>query len=63
MTSLHLLVADLRHAELCVLGRKVCRATLPGSCLPEASSGAFSSFSYILRSRIPPTVAITRMTR
>jgi hypothetical protein len=22
MTSLHLLVADLRHAELCVLGRK-----------------------------------------
>ena len=63
MTSLHLLVADLRHAELCVARLQVCRATVPGSCLPEASSGAFSSSSYILRSRIPPTVAITEMTR
>ena len=37
MTSLHLLVADLRHAELCVLRGKVCGATVPGSCLPEAA--------------------------
>ena len=46
MTGLHLLVADMRHTQLCVLGCKFCRATVPGSCLPEASSGL---------SRHPPT--------
>ena len=60
MTSLPLLVADLRHAELCVLGRKFCRATVPGSCLPEASSGAFSSFSYILDHEFLPLLPSPR---
>ena len=62
MTSLPLLVADLRHAELCVLGCKFVLRPSFDSCLPEASSGA-SRYLHVLRTRIPPTVAITKMTR
>ena len=39
MTSLPLLVTDLRHAELCVLGGKFVVRPSQGSCLPEASTG------------------------
>jgi len=41
MTSLHLLVADLRHAQLCVLGCKFVVRPSQIRALPEASSGAF----------------------
>ena len=60
MTSLHLLGADRRHAELCVLGYKfVVRPSQVCAYLKHLAG--FLAFSYILRSRIPPTVAITKM--
>jgi hypothetical protein len=55
MTSLHLLVADLRYAELCARP-KVCHATVPDSGLPEASNPAFLLILPHFRSRILPTV-------
>ena len=62
MTSLHLLIADLRYAELCVLGRKSVGRQSLVSAYPKHLAGFLAS-SYILGSRIPPTVAITKMTR
>jgi len=62
MTSLYLLVADLRHGELCVLGCKfVVPPPLVGAYLKHPAG--FLVILHIFRSRIPPTVAITRMTR
>ena len=46
MTSLHVLVADLRRAEVCVLGCKFVIRPPQVRGLPEASSGL---------SRHPPT--------
>ena len=62
MTNLPLLVTDLRHAELCVLGCKFVVRQYQVRAYPKHLAGAFSSCSYILRSRIPPTVAIAKMT-
>jgi len=62
MTSLHSLVADLRHAELCVLGHKFVGRQSLVRAYPKHLAG-FLVTSYILRSQIPPTVAITKMTR
>ena len=62
MSSLHLLVANLRQAELCVLGRKFVRRQSLVRAYPKHLAG-FLVTSYILGSQIPPTVAITKMTR
>ena len=62
MTSLHLLVADLRHAELRLLGCQLVMRQSQVRAYPKHLA-ASSSSSDILRSRIPPTVALTRMTR
>ena len=62
MTRLLLLIADLRYAELCVLGCKFVGDS-PKFVLTRSIWRASSSSSDILRSRIPPTVALTRMTR
>lgn len=62
MTSLHLLVADLRHAELRLLGCQLVMRQSQVRAYPRHLADSSSS-SDILRSRIPPTVALTRMTR
>lgn len=59
MTSLHLLVADLRHAELCLLGRKFIVRPSQVRAYTEHLTASFA----ILRSRILPTVTITKVTR
>jgi len=59
ITSLRLLVADLRPRGTLCARLQVCCATVPGACLPEASSGLPRRHFYILQSRILPTVAIT----
>ena len=62
MISLHLLVADLRHVELRVLGRKFVVRQYHVRAYPKPQR-CFLVTSYVLRSRIPPTVAIITMTR
>ena len=53
MTSLHLLVADLRHAELCVLGRKFVGRHYHVRAYPKHLV-AFLVILLHSRSRIPP---------
>jgi hypothetical protein len=62
ITSLRLLVADLRHAELYLLGCKFVVRQSHVRAYPKHLV-AFSSSFYILQSRILPTVAITERTR
>jgi len=60
MTNLHLLVTDLRHAELCVLGCKFVVRQYQVRVYPKHLAGLSRPCSYILQSRIPPIVAIAR---
>jgi len=62
MTSLHLLLAYLRYAELWVLD---CKSVVPQPQVRPYSKNPASLLivSDIPRSRIPPSVAITKLTR
>ena len=62
MISLHLLVANLRRAELCTLGRKFVVRPCQVRAYPKHLAGVLIIL-YIPRSRIPPTIALTKMTR
>jgi hypothetical protein len=58
MTSLHLLVANLRHAKLCVLGRKfVGRPSQVRAYLKHLEGR--SPLLLHLRARIPPTILLS----
>lgn len=59
MTSLHLLVAHRRHAELRMLGRKFVVRPSQVRAYPKLLGDSFD----ILRSRILPIIAIIRITR
>ena len=59
MTSLPLLVADLRHAELCMLGGKFVVRPSQVRVYPKHLPG-FLVIIIFSRSRILPTVAITK---
>ena len=46
MTSLHLLVADVRHAELCVLGGKFVVRPSQVRAYPETAGGLRATFTF-----------------
>ena len=62
MTSLHLLVADLRHAELCVLGCKFVVRQPPVRAYPNHQDG-FLFFGLLLRPCNLRTIPIAQLTR
>ena len=63
MTSLHLLVANLRHAKLCVLGRKFVGRPSQVRAYLKHLAGLSRLPPTFFDHESPPTVAITKMTR